>query len=126
QSSAVAWAMLGTIRLRQKRYDQGAAFLRKALSLNPRLIGARVSLGGAYVLQGKTGQARETFRKVLELDPTNANARLDLAELESRAGNYHASLETAESISAGLRHSPEGLLLLARDYTGLQQKKALR
>jgi tetratricopeptide (TPR) repeat protein len=126
ENRAVAWAMLGTIRLRQNQYEEGADFLRKALRLDPRLTGARVSLGGAYLLQGRKDQARDTFRKALELDPTNANARLDLAELESEAGNYKVSLETAKVISDALRRSPQGVLLLAQDYTGLQERDAVR
>src|SRR6266542_4068301 len=48
QTQAVAWAMLGTIRLQQKKYQEGAEFLRHALKLDPHLVGARVSLGGVY------------------------------------------------------------------------------
>jgi len=123
---AVAWATLGTIRLQQKRYDEGAELLRKALSLDSHLVGARISLGGVYLLEGKKDQAREQFRQALRYDPTNYNARANLADLESEAGNYKASLETAKPIVAQLRQSPEGLMLVAKDYAGLQRKDSVR
>jgi tetratricopeptide (TPR) repeat protein len=47
---ALAWASLGAIRFRQKKYEQGAEFLRTALRLDPRLVGARINLGD---VQGK-------------------------------------------------------------------------
>jgi len=123
---AVAWATLGTIRLQQNKYDEGAEFLRKALNLDSHLVGARISLGQVYALQGKKDQAREMFRQALRFDPANHNARLDLAQLESQAGNYQASLEAAEPILAELQHSPQGLIILARDYAGLQRKDSVR
>ena len=125
QDRAPAWGILGTIRVQQKKYDEAVGFLRKALSLNPRLVGARVTLGGVYVLLGKKALATQMFTEALRLDPPNFNARLDLAQLESEAGDYRASLETANPIASELRHSPEGLVLLASDYSGLQQKGSL-
>lgn len=122
---AAAWATLGTIRLQQAKYDEGERLLRRALSLDPRLVGARVSLGGLYLMRGKTDSARQQFHRALRLDPANHNARLDLAELETQAGNYRASLDAARPIRADLRGSPEGLLLLAMDYAGLGEKDAL-
>ena len=125
QDRAPAWGILGTIRVQQKKYDEAAGFLREALSLNPRLVGARVTLGGVYVLLGKRALATQMFTEALRLDPPNFNARLDLAQLESEAGNYRASLEAANPIASELRHSPQGLVLLASDYSGLQQKGSL-
>jgi tetratricopeptide (TPR) repeat protein len=125
-SRPVAWATLGTIRLQQNRYDEGAELLRKALSLNPYLIGARISLGGVYALEGKKNQAREAFREALAADPSNLNARLDLAQLEREDGNYETSLQVAKPVVAEFERSPEGLLLLATDYSGLEQRDSLR
>jgi tetratricopeptide (TPR) repeat protein len=123
---AAGWATLGVIRVQQRKYDEGAEFLQKALRIDSRLVGARINLGGVYVLQGKKDQAREMFSQALRLDPANRNARLDLAQLESDAGNYQAALDAAEPISGELRHSPEGIALLAGDYAGLHQQEALR
>jgi len=123
---AVAWATLGTIRLQQKKLADSSQYLEKALQLSPSLVGARLSLGQVYALQGKTARARQMFQKALELAPTNPIPRLNLAQLEATNGNYKASLELVEPISATLRSSPDGLLLLLMDHLGLEQKDSAR
>jgi tetratricopeptide (TPR) repeat protein len=125
EERAPAWSVLGTIRVQQKKYDEGVEFLRRAITLNPRLVGARVTLGGVYVLQGKKDPAREAFTEAVRLDPSNFNAHFDLAQLESDSGNYRASLEAAKPIASALKRSPEGLVLLSTDYSELQQKDSL-
>ncbi|MGA9798413.1 MAG: tetratricopeptide repeat protein, partial [Terriglobales bacterium] len=121
----VATATLGVIRLRQKRYAEAANFLNTALRLNPGLLSARVALGEVYVATGKPLQARQVFKEVLRVDAQNRDARFALARLESASGNFTASLKLAEPVLADLRRSPDGVLLLARDYAGLKQKDSL-
>src|ERR1700751_1284651 len=67
----LALAMLGTIRLQEGKYPESTTLLNQALALNPHLVGARSTLGTAYVLQGKINLAKQTFEKVLKLDPGN-------------------------------------------------------
>ena len=125
-SRPLASATLGAIRLQQKRYEEGAAYLRTAIRLNPQLVGARISLGDVYVLQGKRVAALEQFQEALRLDPANRNARFTLAQLERATGNYSESLKTSDPIVPELRRSAEGILLLASDYTGLKRTDQLR
>ena len=42
------------------------------------------SLGEAQAIAGRREQAIESYRKVIALDPANANARARLKELEKR------------------------------------------
>jgi tetratricopeptide (TPR) repeat protein len=121
----VATATLGAIRVRQKRYAEAAEFLNAALRLKPSLVGARVTLGEVYALTGKGVQARQEFKQVLSVDPENREARFALAQLESASGNFSTSLKTAEPVLEELRRSPDGVLLLAKDYAGLKQTDSL-
>ena len=121
----LAWATLGIIRFRQKRYAEAGDFLTKALQLRPDLVGARVMLGEVYARTGKEMRAREAFAGVLRDNPDNLEAHLALADLESKAGNFSASLRAAEPVLAEIRRSPDGILLLAKDYSGLKQKDQL-
>ena len=123
---AVALAALGAIRLQQHKYDESTRFLQEALQLDPRLVGARLNLGQAYLLKGKRDLATHTFEHVLNLDPDNYDARLTLAQLETENRAYTASLETAKPILSQLRQSPAGLILLATDYLGQQNPQAAR
>lgn len=118
----LAYSTLGAIRVQQKKYAEGEEYLSRAIRLNPRLLGARLNLGHVYALQGKTEQASKIFREALHLDPNNFSARLGLAHAESALGRYGESLEVARPILNKLRGSPEGLLLLATNYLGLQDK----
>jgi tetratricopeptide (TPR) repeat protein len=113
---AVACSVLGAIRLQQKRLDESAAFLREAIRLEPRLVGAHLSLAQLYTLQAKPELANGMYRRALELDPSNAAARAALAQLETQKGNYRQSLELARPVLAHLKQSPDGLFVLATDY----------
>lgn len=121
----MAWATLGAIRFRQKRYTDATQFLNGALRLNPGLLEARVTLGEVFALTGKRVLARQELKEVLRVDPDNREARFALAQLESASGNFSVSLSIAEPILAELRRSTDGILLLAKDYSSLKQKEAL-
>lgn len=113
---AVACSVLGTIRFRQKRLEESANFLREAIRLDPNLLGARLSLAEIYSFQNKSSLAQDLYKKVLELDPSNAPASFAMARLENARGNYQRSLELAKPILPALKRTPDGLVLLAEDY----------
>jgi tetratricopeptide (TPR) repeat protein len=119
------WAALGMIRARQTRYEDATECFHTALRQEPRLVDAHLGLGEVEELMGKTGQAREEFRSVLHIDPSNRDALFALAQLESTSENFSASLTAAEPILADLHRSSAGILLLAKDYAGLKQKDLL-
>src|SRR6185295_10167301 len=123
---AAACSVLGAIRLQQERVKEGIELLQEAIRLEPRLVGAQLNLAQAYTLQGKAEQALPVFRRVLELDPGNAPARMALARAEAEKGNYARSLQLARPALAELEQSPDGLLLLATDYLKTGDKLSAR
>ncbi len=125
-TSAPAYAILGTIRLQQKKLDESSQLLEKAIAMNPGLLGARLTLGQVYALQGNAQRAREVLQEALKMAPDNPATRMNLAQLEASAGNYEKSLELAEPISGELRSSPEGLLLLLVTNLGAGHMEAVR
>ena len=116
QTRAVAYSVLGTIRFQQKRLPESVDFLEKAIRLDPRLLGAHLSLAEVYTIQGEPELALGVYQRILTLDPANAIARLGLARSETEKGNYQRSLKLAQPILPVLKRSPDGLLLLATDY----------
>jgi tetratricopeptide (TPR) repeat protein len=116
QTRAGACSVLGTIRLQQRRLPEGIKFLEEAIRIEPRLVGARLSLAEAYTTQGKQESAAAMYHRVLDMDSSNALARFALARYENRKGNYRQSLQLAKPILAELKKSPDGLSLLASDY----------
>lgn len=123
---ALALSLLGTIRVQQGKYQEGEHFLTKALGLDPHLVGARITLGEDYVLENKLPQARNSFELALQRDPSNFNARYDLAKVESSLHHFKESLDVSKPIEAQLTNSDEGLLLLATNYGMLARKDELR
>jgi tetratricopeptide (TPR) repeat protein len=123
---ALALAMLGSIRLQEAKYEASTKFLTQALALNPKLVGARTTLGNAYAFSGKPELAQKCFREVLRIDPQNLNARFDLFKLEASLGNFRESLEVAAPIMPQLLQSDEALVVLASDYGALGRKEELK
>jgi tetratricopeptide (TPR) repeat protein len=110
---AVAYSILGGIRVQQKRWAAGVSLLRKAIELEPRLVGARLTLAQIYTIQGKGPLAAELYRRVLALDPSNAAARQALARSEIEKGNCEGALALARPVLDVFKASPEGLSMLA-------------
>jgi len=113
---AAANSVLGTIRYQQKRFSESVAFFQEAIRLEPRLIGAHLTLGQIYSVQGKSDLAAKMYRQVLARDSSNVPARIFLASLESSTGHYRESLEVASPVQKQLKASPEGVLILSEDY----------
>jgi tetratricopeptide (TPR) repeat protein len=115
ETRAVAYSVLGTIRVQQKKLAESAVLLQKAIRLEPRLVGAHLTLAQVYLLQGKSQSALQMFRRVVELDPSNAAARMALARAAMEKGDYSRSLELARPAMSGIKQSPEGLFVLVAD-----------
>jgi tetratricopeptide (TPR) repeat protein len=122
---ALALAMLGTIRLQQGKTGESTKFLVQALALNPRLVGARTTLGNAYAFSNKPDLAAKCFREVLKVDPGNFDARFDLFKLEASRRNFQQSLDVGAPIMPQLLGSDEALVVLASDYGALGKKQEL-
>ena len=106
-------SILGGIRVQQNKLPAGVGLLRKAIELEPGLIGARLTLAQVYAIQGKEPLAAELYRHVLALDPSNATARQALARAEIDKGNCQGALTLARPVLDVFRQSPEGLSMLA-------------
>jgi tetratricopeptide (TPR) repeat protein len=112
ETRAVANSILGAIRLQQNRLDDSVKLLGEAIRLEPRLVGAQLSLAQAYTLQNRPDQALARFQAVLALDPGNPSARLAIARSEIEKGNYQQALTLTEPVRSVLRQSPEGLYVV--------------
>jgi len=122
---AIACSVLGTIRFQQKRLPESVNYFQEAIRLDPHLIGARLSLAEVYTIQGKQALALPLYRRVLQLDASNATARLALVRSESENGHYKQSLALARPIINDLKQSPGGLLVLATDYLNTGDRNAV-
>ena len=113
ETRAVAHSILGTIRLRQHRLEESARLLGEAIRLQPRLVGAQLTLAHVHTLQNRPALALARFRAVLEVDPGNLTARLALARAEVENGRHAQALKLTAPVQAALRRSAEGLYVIA-------------
>jgi tetratricopeptide (TPR) repeat protein len=74
---------LGYELLEARRFDAAIAILELNAREHPRSANVYDSLGEAYLLAGQKERAARTYRRLLELDPGNANARNVLQQLGS-------------------------------------------
>ena len=72
--------------------DSGLVAARKAISLQPDLALGHYFLGGLQASGGQLTEARLSYLKALELDPSLDGAMVDLSENESILGRYDESL----------------------------------
>lgn len=125
-SHSVALALLGSIRLQQQEYEEGTAFLERAIKANPDLLGARLNLAQAHAFLSNGDRAESLFREVLERAPDNASALFGLVRIVAATGNHAEAIDLARPIEQQLRASPDGLLLLVSCYTGVGKLAAAR
>lgn len=102
--------VLGRRLLEQELSDQKGS--------RSRTIDAHLGIAISQVLEGNLKDGEETLQKVLILEPANLNARLDLALIELRKGNWLEADRQLQELSH--RYSPHPLLLLARGVALLE------
>lgn len=75
---------LGAIALREGRYKDAIAFLRRAVEKNPNFSEAWNNLGFAYFKKGRYTEAQKAFERAVELDPEEREYQNNLRNLLSR------------------------------------------
>jgi tetratricopeptide (TPR) repeat protein len=123
--NALAYEILGAVRLRQRDYATGSQMLREAVRLEPGLVGARINLANAIALEGKYAEAEVVVREASRLAPNNFDAAFAVVRMENAQGHYRGSLSAAQRLLPELRHREDGLTVLIADELGLKDRTAL-
>ena len=87
---------MGTVRVREGRFDDAASFYSKAVQANPRFSVLYALHTAALAQAGRLDEARLVASRLLALDP---NFRVE----PFKAGFSHFQTDLIESVSAGLR-----------------------
>jgi tetratricopeptide (TPR) repeat protein len=80
-NNAESWRWLGYCLLNQERPEEAVQALLKADALEPRNVQGLVWLAQGYGLAGQLDKSEATFRKALEIDPGQSDAKAGLEEL---------------------------------------------
>ena len=115
--------MLGTIRLQQNRPRRRAGYLKEAIRLDPRLLGAHLNLAPVYLLNSDPALALDTYDAALKLQPDA------LPALQQAAGDRGARRRTravALVLDAARRSSARRPAGASRLRSGLPENGSAR
>ena len=92
-----------------------------ALALLERVPGQSLEIAGLYLRLGRMPEAQQTYAKVLEADPDNAQAHLGLCRIALRRRSYRAAAHAALDALQRTHHDPTAHFLLGRSLAGMKE-----
>ena len=104
-SDAKGFALLAKLRLKQNRFNEAKSLSNKALTLDSKLLSAKLTLTAAEFQNGETEQAKTVLNEITDGEITNDAARLNFAQTLAFVGNCPKSLAAAEKLSAKVKNS---------------------
>ncbi|HEV7921134.1 MAG TPA: tetratricopeptide repeat protein [Thermoanaerobaculia bacterium] len=82
---AEAWYLLGSCQERNPKWRRDAAeSFQRALSIDPEMVDAMISLGDLYKAEGLTSRAQACYEDALRIAPENQQARTRLGALKKK------------------------------------------
>jgi len=92
---APAYELLGTLYIEQGN-EEGVNYLKKAIEIDPLLIGAYSMLGEHYYNSGRYREAAQVWLKELEMAPEHKFTYFMVADAYDRCGEYRKAVEILE------------------------------
>lgn len=80
--------------------DRALSIVNDLLSTDPDDIDALLLKGHVLEMRGNSNLAREIYERVIELDPGNVHALIDLADCDQDHGDFEQALERLEEAQA--------------------------
>jgi tetratricopeptide (TPR) repeat protein len=122
-----ALTALTNLYMRQKRFPDAEASLRKLIVVMPKNAGVHLQLGRMLIISGKNEEAAQELETGIKLDPDPKGER-DLANLYTDMGKYdeaqklYGALLTLHPDEAGLHHGLGRVLLKQKRFPESQQE----
>ena len=85
EANTTVVGFLADALFQESRFGEAITEYRAFIARRPRDVGAFINLGVALAQVGKPTEADQAFRRALELDPSNATARRNLAILHEKS-----------------------------------------
>lgn len=122
---ARALNLLGVVRQKQGRFLEAEAQFQKAIEADPKFMDAYSNFGSLCAEEGRIDDAIIVFERALSLQPAGTKAKVALAALYQRKGEYEKSLKTIEQIP--MKSRTDNLLpVLAANYIGLNRSAEVK
>ena len=101
---AGGFSLLAKLRFKQTRLNEAKSLLNKALSLDPGLLAAKLTLAQVEAQLGETEQAREVLNGIAESELADASWRFTVAETSALVGDCPKALILAEKLPPAIRN----------------------
>jgi tetratricopeptide (TPR) repeat protein len=116
--------LLGVVEIQEGHVDKARQDFAAAIRRNPRLAGAslnlsRIDMQTASDDRSRRNEARRLSQRVLQLDPSNDEAKYQLATIFAWDQSYQRSLDYLETLSERAREQVGSEALLCLDETSL-------
>ncbi len=117
---AEALSLLGVALDNQKKFAEANAAHLKAIAKDPRSVGFLHNYGNHFLMAGDLRGAHDTFMKLVELNPADDYANLQLAQLAVQANDAQGALQYLGRLPAKQMESPTVAIymLMALDLSG--------
>jgi putative PEP-CTERM system TPR-repeat lipoprotein len=92
KGDAAIYNYLAAVMLVQKKKDEGLKYLSKSKDMDPEFYAAYFNLALYYATEGNQGRALSEYQAVLQRDPLNTNALLNIATLMELTGHENDAL----------------------------------
>ncbi len=119
---AVGFSLLAKLRLKQNRLNEAKSLANKALSINPNLISAKLTLASALIQTSDLDQSRTVLDTISETELTDNAIRLKVADKYSLIGDCQKALSLAAKFPLQFKNT-EALPLRASCYLTANDKK---
>ncbi len=101
---AKGFALLAKLRLKQNRLNEAKSLLNKAISLDPILLSARLTLALVELQSGETEKAREILSCITESEISDVSSRFIAAEASALVGDCPRALILAENLPLKIKN----------------------
>jgi tetratricopeptide (TPR) repeat protein len=102
---AKGFSLLAKLRFKQTRLNEAKSLLNKALSLDPALLTAKLTLVQVDFQLGEIEQAHTVLNSIPESDLSDASWRVIVAEVSARVGDCQKALILAEKLPLKIKNS---------------------
>lgn len=124
-NAPVALSLMGTIRAKQGRLNEAEALFLRAVRGDSKFVAARMNLAYLYLLKRAPEKTIFELKEVIRLEPDNADAAQQLAELLSSQGQIDECITFIEKQRLSKTIPPALLVVLGDAYlTKRDLKKA--
>ncbi|MDX6404068.1 MAG: hypothetical protein QOH70_1523, partial [Blastocatellia bacterium] len=112
----LALNLLGTVRAQQGRLDDAETLLTRAAKIAPAFVGVHMNLALLYMLKHAPEKTISELKKVVKIEPNNAEANYKLARLLLSRGQTDDSIGVIEKVKSSSAASVVFLTLLGDAY----------